>query len=293
MPFSSNGIDQRKADLRLRSNGALGSDSYSFSGLTSVNPATIGSAVNIVFIGQSTNNNSINASLTPFSLVNPNKVYMGNIANPAAETILFRAKEPLLCSDLVSGHHGMNLADALVTDGAVASVVLWMISFGGSAFANWCPGGGLEGASTVTPDAVSWRIGEAARCIANAGLDVNRTIIDHQAGEWPTDNATTQTNATNSLNGIINECKRTGLLRTGNVMFMHLNTRISGLTASRNAVRAAEAAVCDAVLVRQGADIDTLAASPNRYDGTHFNTTGAAAQAALKKPFYENFLANG
>jgi len=293
MPFSMNGVDQRKVDLVLRSEGSLGSDSFTFSGLTSVNPAMlIGNAINIVFIGQSTRNNSINATLTPFSLVNPNNVYMGNIANPNAGTTVFRAKEPLLCSDLVSGHSGMNLGDALVTAGNTPNSVLWLASFGGCYLGNFVPGGGPSGAG-AQPDLLSWRIGLVSRAIYAAGLDVNRTVIIMRHGEWDTDAATTAADVTANITAIANAFKYWGLLRTGNVMFVGLNTRISGLAGSRTAVRLGETNAVTGGLIRLGFDYDTMAASPYRYDGTHSNTLGAAFEAAGELPFVQDFLTNG
>jgi hypothetical protein len=292
---TSNGVNQHGASLILASEGILGSDTWSLVGRTSVDPVSLaGNAINIVFIGQSTNNNAVNAVLTPFVLANPNNVYTGNIANPVAETVLYRAKEPLLASDLVSGHHGMNLGDALVSAGNTPNVVLWLAAFGGSYTGNFVPhNAGRSGTVAVQPDYLSWRIGLVARAIYAAGLDVNRTIIDYQHGEWDTDAQTTRANVGNNILFTAQCLQYWGLLRTGNVMFVHLNSRISGLAADRDAVRGGESDATDGVLIRLGADIDTLPASPYRYDGTHFNTLGAAAQAALKLPFYQDFLTNG
>ncbi|WLB18935.1 hypothetical protein [Bradyrhizobium japonicum] len=156
-------------------------------------------------------------------------------------------------------------------------------------------GGGTAGgvfAGTSTGD-IAYRIGLAARCIANAGLSGLKTIIDWQQGEWDSDNtSTTQANYTAALNGIIAEYKRVGLLKTGNVMFINKCTRITETTTNRNNIRNGQAAVVDAGLVRTGGDIDTLDSS-NRYDGTHFTASGAAAQAALKLAGMSNFIQSG
>lgn len=99
-----------------------------------------------------------------------------------------------------------------------------------------------------------------------------------------------------ALNAIIAEYKRVGILRTGNVMFIHQCSRISETTGNRNNVRNPQAAVPDGVLVRAGADIDTIpvgAANADRYDGTHFTAVGAALQSGLKKPILENFILSG
>lgn len=282
-------FDNRVADLSLRVS-SVGVEATTATGRVQVDPTTlVGNSINIVFIGQSTNNNGIIAG-GPFSLVNKTKVYNGSIGHNGS---VFRADDTngLLSSDLITQHHAMDLGDALVTGGNASNVVLWNISFGGSNIANFCPGGGFTGTSTPMAGSLAYRIGLVARCMKNVGLDVNKTIIDLQHGEWDTDAAITQTNYTNAQTGIINEFKLWGILKTGNVMFIHLNTRITGLTASRNIVRAAQALGPDGVLVRAGVDIDTIVT--NRPDGTHFDRGGAALQAALKKPLYTNFIANG
>jgi hypothetical protein len=299
MSFGSNGIRQFASDLYLQSEGALGSDTFSFVGRTEIDPPVIpdliGNAINIVFIGQSTNNNAINATLIPYVATNPHNIYNGNIANPTPASSLFYAKEPLLCSDLDCGHHGMNLADSLVSAGVAQNVVLWLASFGGSFTGNFVPNGeGRSGTVTEQPDYLSWRLGLVYRAMASMGLDANPTYIDYQHGEWDTDAATTEANVTNNILKTVERCKYWGLLRRGNgAFYVNLNTRISGLQASRDAVRDGEEGATDGDLVRLGADIDTLPADPYRYDGTHFNTEGAAAQAALKVPLVTDFLENG
>lgn len=264
-------VNQRSVDLTVRPHSFP--DTTSISGRTQVSPTSlIGNAINIVFPGQSTNSSAISGGA--FSLVNPTKVYNGSVAHKAS---IWRADDTsgLLDCDIVEGHHGMDLGDALVTAVNAPNVVLWPIAHGASTIAQW--NGELK-----------FYIGLVARSIYAAGLDVNKTFIDFQHGEANTDAATAQGAYAADLNAIITEFKNVGLLRTGNFMFVHLCTRIAGLTASRNAVRAAQASVVDGVLVRAGADIDTI--TTNRPDGTHFNRAGAAAQAALKLPLYQSLL---
>lgn len=290
--FNSNGIDQRTVDLNLRPQPLRGPDLTTLSGRTQVDPDNLSrAAVHIIFIGQSTNNNSIN---TPFTPVNPSKLFNLSIAHRGA---CFVAQEPLLSADLVQGHGGMYLADKLITDGAAGQVLLTNVTLGGSYCADWCPTGGVVG-GIISPGTLlgeeSYRIALAARCIANAGLTGLKTIIDWQQGEWDSDpTATTQANYAAALNGVIAEFKRVGLLRTGSVMFINQCTRISSTdTTGKANVRAAQASVCDGVLVRLGGDMDTILAA-NRYDGTHFSAAGAALQAGLKSPGIENFITNG
>lgn len=297
MSASFNGVDQRTVDLNMRPQSPRLEDEWSLTGRTQVNPSSVltGRTVNIIFIGQSTNQNLVQTTGTFTHNAN---IFNLSVAHRGA---CFTAKEPLLVSDHSGttfgtfGHHGMYLADQLLADGVVDNVLITNIADGGSFCADWCPGGGSTGVSNGSSGTVSgvfaYRIGLAARCIANAGLSHLPTIIDWQQGEWDSDTtATTQSNYAAALNGVVAECKRVGLLKAGNQMFIHQNTRITNGSTARNAIRAAQASVPDGALVKLGADIDTLDAS-YRYDDSHFTTAGAAAQAALKKPFYEAYLA--
>jgi hypothetical protein len=206
---------------------------------------------------------------------------------------LFLAADPLLSSDGLMGHHGLYLADSIIQNGYASKVIITNIICGGNYCADWAAGGGqvLSGADLSSrPGELSYRIGLTARCINSVGLGSLKTVIDWQQGEFDTDGAgTPQSVYQAELQNVISQFKNWGLLRTGNRMLVHLCTRISGTTAARNAVRAAQAAVADNVLVFPGADIDTIDAS-KRWDGTHLNATGAQAQAALKLPMYQAYL---
>lgn len=288
-------VDQRVADLTPRSSYApLDPDTYTLTGRTRKTLADLPlGTLQVVMMGQSTNNNSIteDAGVVFKTLVNPTKLFNGSIAHNGS---IYNLMEPLLASDITQGHHAADLGDGLVTAG-VSGVLVWMIAQGGSYGADWCPGGGLIGSPNHGPQTrlgvLAERIGRAQRCIMAAGTDHLKTIIDWQQGEWDSDApATTQANHTAALNGMIAECKRTGLLKTGRVMFIHKCTRITNNSTDRNIIRAAQAAVVDGGLVRAGADIDTLDASYRNGGGTHFNRYGAAAQAALKQSLYLSYL---
>lgn len=294
--YSSNGIDQRVSDLRLRVQGLRGNDITTLSGRTQVDPGTFNTARTIIiaFDGQSTNNNAINGT---GSFTNASKIYNLSIGHQGA---CFLAVEPLLSSDLViaggvtAGHGAMYVADVILTDmsASIDKVVLINMSIGGSYVMDHSPTGGFNtSGGTITNGELAYRIGLTARCIAKAGLSSARTIIDWQQGEWDSDSGgTTQADYTASMNGYIAEAKSVGLLKTGNVMFVNKCTRITETTGNRNPIRAAQAAVCDAGLVRLGADVDTIG---SRYDGTHFTAAGATSVAALKKVGIENYITNG
>ncbi|MGY3117913.1 hypothetical protein ACVWXQ_001850 [Bradyrhizobium sp. S3.14.4] len=285
--YTSNGINQFTTDLVPRAS-VRGVDVTGISGRTRVDPSTLTGAVHIVFNGQSTNSCCVNSNYAGSTT----NIYNMSVAHRGT---VFNAAEPLLSCDITQGHHGFYLARSLIDGGYASKVIITNACIGGSYAADHCPGGGTVGgvfAGTSTGD-IAYRIGLTARCIANAGLTGLKTIIDWQQGEWDSDNtSTTQANYTAALNGVIAEYKRVGLLKTGNVMFINKCTRITETTTNRNNIRNGQAAVVDAGLVRTGGDIDTLDSS-NRYDGTHFNATGAAAQAALKLTGMVNFIQNG
>jgi hypothetical protein len=291
--FCSNGADQRVVDLNLRPNSPMNNDVWSLTGRTLRDISDIaGRVCNIIFIGQSTNNNSVPG--TPQAVLNPTKLFNLSIAHPMA-TKIYQAQAPLLTSDLTEGHHGLSLADKLVAGGYCDNVILTHIACGGSYAADFAPGGGVVGGNSAgtRQGALSYRIGLAARVIANAGLAGVPTIIDWQQGEWDSDGPpTTYANYMLALAGIVAEFKRVGLLRPGNVMFIHKCTRLTNASASRAVIRQAQEDSVDGVLVRAGADIDSLGSS-FRGDGTHFTAAGAVAQAELKLPLFEQFLANG
>lgn len=292
--FNSNGVDQRTVDLNLRPNAPIGNDTFSLTGRTLRDISDItGRVCNIVFVGQSTNNNGVNPS-TP-APANPTKLFNLSLSHPMQRQI-YQAKEPLLTSDILQGHHGIPLGDALVAQGYCDNVVLTQVACGGSYAADTAPGGGVVGGfeAGTRAGSLAYRIGLAARVIANAGLSNIPTIIDWQQGEWDSDGTpTTYANYKLALDKIIAEFKTVGLLRQGNVMLIHKCTRLTNSSTSRNTIRQAQADVVDGGLVRAGADIDTLGFSYRAGDQTHFTSAGAVAQANLKVPLIAGFLTVG
>lgn len=283
--FFSSHVDQRLVDLNLRPHHLVGNDATTYSGKISVPSSELSGAVHIIFIGQSTNSNSLPDGFVP---THANAIFNMSIAHRGT---CFLANDPLLSSDIIGGHHGMYLADGLIADGLVEKVILTNIICGGNYFADWVPGGGIAATNSSRPGDLAYRIGLTARCIANAGLEDLPTIIDIQGGEWDTSNGTSQANATAALNGIVTEAKRVGLLKGGNFAISHLNTRIYEAAHKRANIRASQEAIVDGEWVRMGADIDTLGNS-YRVDGTHFSTLGGMAQAELKGKIYANLLSS-
>lgn len=292
--YSSNGIDQRFADLTLRPS-VRGTDTYSLSGRTQVNPSSLPLATTWLYIaaGQSNANNSINGTYSP---TNSAHLYDLSLAHRGA---LFRALEPLLCSEQTQGHHALSLCDGIISDGVsgkVTDIVMMNAAFGGSYYADFVVGGGTVGgtlAGTVTGD-LAYRHGLAARLIAAAGLTRPKRVINLIQGEWDSDNvATPQATVSAHIASQIANMKNVGLLRTGDVLFVTQTTRLSNTSTNRNQVRNAQATAPDGSLVRSLCDLDTLDTG-YRYDGVHFNnTTGRSALLALMKPGIINFMQNG
>lgn len=293
--FSSNGVNQRFADLVLRPS-VRGTDTYSLSGRTQVSPSSLPLATTWVYIsaGQSNANNSINGTYSP---TNSTHLYDLSMAHRGA---LFRAVEPLLCSEQTQGHHAISLCDAVISDGAsgkVTDIVMMNAAFGGSYYADFVVGGGTVGgatAGTVTGD-LAYRYGLAARLLTVAGLTQPKRIINLIQGEWDSDNvATPQATVSAHIAGQIANMKNVGLLRTGDVLFITQTTRLSNTSTNRNQVRNAQAAAPDGGLVRSLADLDTLDSTYRQVDGVHFNnTTGRSGINTLMKPGIINFMQNG
>lgn len=285
MTYSSIGLSQATSDLSIRSNYPTGDDVWSLSGRCIRNISEIsGRSCNLLFIGQSTNNNGVQGFYSPSHGKN---IFNLSLSHPMKDKI-FEAKEPLLTSDLIEGHHGLQYADQLISGGHCDSVVITPIAAGGSFAADFSPSGGAVPIGTRT-GSLSYRIGLAARCLRYAGLDHLPTIIDWQHGEWDSDGPTPYANVKAAMQSVIDEFKHVGILKSGNVMFVNKCSRPTNSAVNRNIVRQAQADVVDGVLVKSGADIDTLGPS-YRYDGTHFTSSGAGYQAALKVPFAASYL---
>lgn len=287
--FLAGGINQQVADLVPPTyTPVLNPWNYSLSGHAQIDPATISpSALLVVFLGQSTNSNSVLP--TGYTPGHAGDVFNLSIAHKGATFAV--GSLPLLSCDIVSEHWGKWLADALVGGGVVPQVVLAPAAFGGSYAADWAPGGGpcggAEGTGTWRAGLLSAQIGLVERCICNAGLDNLRTVIIWNQGQWDGDSPnTSQSQYLANGQKMIAECKRVNLLRPGRRLFVDQCARITSATAGYLAVRAAQAALVDGVSVFAGIDFDAVVPYSGGYqsDLTHCNWTGAAAQAAAYVP---------
>lgn len=275
MSFGMNGIDQMSVDLNIRSNAPrLDNVVNSLAGLTQYRYPTgfTGTTAVIIMTGQSTGDAWINST---YSVTNTGKIFALSIAHKGA---IFNAVDPYPTHTNSSGgtlgQTSIEFADGLVTAGKFNNVIVVAASVGQSYGADWAPGGGTTGAGAVTGN-VAYRISLVARCLYAAGLWNVPTYIVWQDGEADSVAGTTQANLTTAINAIITEWKRVGVLRTGNVMFVNKCTDPVNGTAGAAAVRAAQAAVVDGVLVKTGFDSDTIVTGHRiGGDGVHYTSAG-------------------
>lgn len=278
MSFGMNGVNQEKVDLNLRSNAPrLDNVVRSLSGLTQYRyPAGFtGTTLVLVMTGQSTSDAWINSTYT---VTNTGKIFDLSIAHGGA---IFNAIDPLVNSTNPNappiGQTSIEFADALVTAGKFNNVILVPAGVGQSYGGEWNPGGGTSGTAGFLPGVLSYRIGLIARCLNAAGLWNVRTDIVWQNGEANSSSGTATADLTPSLNGMIAEWKRVGVLRTGNRLWINKCTDPVNGVAGAAAVRASQAAVVDGVLVKAGFDSDTIISThriPLPGDGIHYNALG-------------------
>lgn len=278
-------IDQTTASLDLKAQPQVGNDTTTLAGRTLADHRALltPTTLHILFFGQSNNNNAVLGG--PYTIQNPTKTLNMSIQHCGA---VFYAKAPILASDSVHSHNGLQLADQIINAGLAANVIVSNISTGATFIADWVNNGAVAGPGYRRGDAAN-RIGLAQRCIVAAGLDGVKTVIDWAIGEWDSDNPqTSQADFQTAFAKVVAETKRVNLLRPGRVMFVHKTTRPGNPQASRDAIRAGIDTIVDGNLVRAGFDMDTLGGRP---DGTHFDVPGAAPLATGKKTLIQNWMA--
>ncbi len=231
-----------------------------YGGRTLVDKTLIAESTAVILtLGDSCISNVVNSIYTVTQAKNQNfNVYNGG---------LYSSVEPLLgcqtnAANLASGNFFSRVCDTLITNAVYARVIHAPIAVGGSLLFDYSTSGSVNG-----------RIGAAYRRLVANGLPPTAVYIMLGAN----DSATSQANATTYLGQIISTIR--GLGFTGNI-FVAKHT-LFGLVVNAN-VQAAQAAVLDTPgKVFSGGDMDSLTAGGNYWDNTHYNSTGAAAAAAL------------
>lgn len=235
-------------------------------GKTAVSPALVGGQTTLVLIiaGQSLTTNVVPGVYTPTNALNHNF----SITDGGCYT----ANGPLLgCTGFAptlgwpASNFASWLGDQLITGGIAQRVILVPIGVGGSIVADWASTGANNSRIQVT-----------ANRLAVAGLTPSAFLWE----QGTSDLGTSQISYTASLNSMIASV-RTSFGSTLPI-FIAQESWNAGSTSA--AVRAAQASVVNhASAIWLGPDCDSLNATNRQADNTHWNTTGASANAALWK----------
>jgi hypothetical protein len=272
---STNGFKGWHQDQSLR-----GNETYNYAGRVAV-PAQLVAGEKtavLITIGQSTINNSVQGAYVP---TNGAKVQNFSIDNGS----VYVAQDPLLGSELLLSNFATRLADKLINAVTYQRVIIVPIAIGGSYCNDWSPGGGPSSGGNVT-GTLNYRIGWTAKRLAAVGYTA--TAILWQQGEWDSDApGTAQTDYASCLNRVIGSFRTAGI----NAPFLvGLCTRPGAANTAQ--IRAAQQSVVNNPAGKYlGADTDSIGAG-GRYDGTHFNATGADQQATLWQAAINSYLAS-
>ena len=250
-------------------NGSFGCN-QPFTGATTKTPRNTaintGVANLVLFVmGQSNNESEAPSAYTPTngSAIDDFNVYDGS---------LYVASDPHLGTSWNSTGPGLmdfRLADAFITSGTFARVILVPMAIGGSNVLQWANGGPMQNLPCI-----------ALKRLAARGITPGMTnvtfAVDWGQGEAEASLSTSQSTYQTALGQI-----KTNMQACGWIGRFFVNVETWNNTTYAPAA-AAQAAVVDNVFFFAGANLDSLNNS-NRVDTTHFNDTGSAAGAALKK----------
>lgn len=282
-------IDQTKTDLIIRNQGIIGNETYNLAGRTQLSSALVNgqSTAILIFVGQSLVDAGINTRaqfLSNPAILDPAAVYVptnGNLVQNLSignKGAIFNCVDPLLGGLDNLSHIGSRLADKLINGGTYARVILVTIALAGTYFADWAFGGGVTGAGGTRTGLVNYRIGLAARCLANIGLLNNpglaKTIILVEDGQQDSNAPnTTQANATTALQNIIDSFRFVGFSAATVPILIASSTNPAN--AGAVTIRAAQAAVVNnSVGVYVGSNTDSIPVdTTNRYDLLHMAAT--------------------
>jgi len=282
-------VNQLLVDLNIRDQGSIGTETYNLSGRTQLSPALVGGQSTAVLIigGQSLGEDAINTRaqfLSNPALLDPAAVYVptnGNLVQNLSignRGAIFNCVDPLLGGLDNLSHIGGRIADKLINGGTYARVILVTIATAGTYFADWALGGGVTGAGGTRTGLLNYRIGLAARSLANAGLlnnpGLTKTIVLWEQGQQDSNAPnTTQANATTALQSIIDTFRLSGFPAASVPILIASSTNPANAGAAT--IRAAEAAVVNnGAGVYVGSNTDSIGTDfANRYDALHMAAT--------------------
>jgi hypothetical protein len=178
---------------------------------------------------------------------------------------LYRAVTgPALGPNGTNGCIVSRVADLLITEGDAARVISVNIATGGTTAAAWAPGGNMN-----------HRIGVACKRLLSLGISPAAVLWEQ--GQNDAGSSTTEASYRASLQGVRDTVRGSGVTCP---IIVARSTWSNSLLANSGPIRAAQAGIVDDVDFFAGPDSDTLGNS-YRADGTHWNSTGAGAVAAL------------
>lgn len=231
-------------------------------GRTQVPALSADTVSTIMIISDSMAASTINSVLTPGQVKNHNlSIYNGGV---------YQTLNPMLSCGVNTGNLASSsvmspLADALIGAGTKQRIVGVPCGVGGSLTANW---------ALYTQGNVAGRIQAAKNRIESVGLTISAIIAILGANDNPNGTSLSSLNA--SWTQIIANIRATGYL--GKV-FVPTCSMFGG--AISTTVQTAQANIRNGTDVLDGGNLDTGVTSGNRWDGTHFNSTGAALAAGI------------
>ena len=167
----------------------------------------------------------------------------------------------------IGGNICGRIADAIVTSGAFARVIVVPLGIGGSNVGHWVQGGMLYNKIPAAMKRLE------ARGITPSVENVTFALI-YMTGA--NDHGTSSSAYVTGYQQVVNKAKSVGFV--GRV-FVPVYSMLNNVTDAN--VRAGQVSLVDNVQYFSAGDLDALPSTPNRQvDGTHFSATGQANVAA-------------
>jgi hypothetical protein len=258
MAFSSVGASSDPFTMPELPGYPVGNQAYG--GRTPVDKTLVGGENTAVFLtfGDSLMSNTVSSLYSVTQAKNQNfNVYNGG---------LYSTVEPLLgcqinAAQYASGCFFSRVGDSLIAAGTYARVIHAPMAVGGSLIADYATGGAVNG-----------RIAASYRRLVANGLPPTAVFIMLGANDRGTDAAV--------LSAAFATIISTVRALTSVNIFVARHS-LFGLATSSFVQTAQASVLSSGNNVYTGGDMDSLTGSGNYWDNTHFNSTGAAAAAAL------------
>lgn len=233
------------------------------------------STVVILIYGQSLPSNYVNSNYT----VTQSNSHMFNPINGG----MYRTKEPIVGTNggrygypgVITGNATSRLGDLLIAAGAYDRVILCNICAGGTTSARWANGDCTD------------RLRVAGKRMVSLGIEPDFVIRDQ--GTSDTNNSVPAATFTANIRTEVEVLRSVGVDAPVLVNKSAWNGSASvGTTAYNNIRTGVDNALSSGLGIYAGFDTDTIGAS-SRFDGIHFNSTGASTFATGLKNLIVGF----